>query len=172
MHRFLRHKQLDFLNLIPRWFFIPAKKNLPSLIISQSQTKILQRLYNIYLLKDVNLPSMDPTNNHGLTPKPPGMFFQDIPENLYPNQKVPEEAPRRFVDVDIFHDITLSDLMVTVLYEYDERVLKAFLNPDFEDIAFYRWANKSDDEDFSNDESDNKDFFIQKEGPIIRVSHA
>lgn len=110
-------------------------------------------------------------SNQGLRPKPPGMFFQDIPENLYPNQNVPEGAPRRFVDVDIFHDITLSDLMITILHEYDERVLKAFFDPEFEDIAFYRWANNSEDELYSNDESDNKDFFIQKEGRMIRASH-
>ncbi|MCJ1471291.1 hypothetical protein MMC07_009939, partial [Pseudocyphellaria aurata] len=100
------------------------------------------------------------------------LYLQMLPGDLLPNRYLPQEPdadfPRlvdtvkfpatRDLDAPIpFDDPHVPDMIVTLLYKYDKRVLQAFLDPEFENIAFYCMQKSPRDDDF----------FIEKNGSSI-----
>lgn len=98
----------------------------------------------------------------------------DLSDKLFPNRALPQEEDSEFprlIDVRSFlkwrrslikpGDIRAPDMIFTVLYNYDhdQKVLKAFLDPNQENVAFYRCAE------------DNFDIFIKKQGKFLSESH-
>lgn len=102
--------------------------------------------------------------------------FLPFPEGSFPSQTLPaEEAaeedakfPRLIDTVKLlerlkslqkgeFGDICVPDMMVTVLHNYDKKVLKAFLDPKHEIVTFY----------LCDHGKEFVDFFIKKQGKVI-----
>ncbi|MCJ1463120.1 hypothetical protein MMC07_001725 [Pseudocyphellaria aurata] len=106
--------------------------------------------------------------------------FRDIPEVLFPNLKRLQETPR-LIDAERFiegiqadpptvntSDLFLPEMIVTLLYNYNMSVLKAFLDPECENIAFCKVD--SNDAVNSANPQDQKVFFIKKQGSSLKES--
>lgn len=146
------------------------ERSCPFLIISQRYTKVFKRVRSIYPLTYSILsihPGMESAYNF--------VDFLDLPEDLLPNGYLPQEPGAMFprlVDTEKFtatvklpnqiykYGPYVPDMIVTLLYKYDEKVLKAFLDPGFENIAFYCKQESPQDDDF----------FIRKIGSSIMES--
>lgn len=102
--------------------------------------------------------------------------FKHYPKTLYPNRRFRKEEGDdfpRLIDADKyieamksaprrknFSDLSVPDMIVTVLHNYNGMLLEAFLNPEHENVAFYRWET-----------SLHRDhFFIKKQGSNIKES--
>lgn len=102
-----------------------------------------------------------------------GVTFLSLPDNLFPDRTLPREGssdfPRLIDEAGEFgkrvdstaemelNDLRLPDMIVTVLNNYDEKVLKAFLDPKHGNVAFYRCENSQSKDDF----------FIKKQGKFL-----
>lgn len=124
-------------------------------------------------LSTTNLPSAESAGN--CKHYPPRLIpFLHFPEHLYPNAELPKGTGGYFprvVDADRFveekkrgvrfdlSDLQVPDMIVTVLYKHNESVLKAFLNPDYDNIAYYQQYDAR-----------RLAFFIMKQGSRVRES--
>lgn len=109
----------------------------------------------------------------------PGQF--SIPLEHYPNTLSPSGKLRkregddfpRLIDADRYieamksppsrkdlSDLSVPDMIVTVLHNYNEMLPEAFLTPEHESVAFYRWGTNVHEDHF----------FIKKRGSNIKES--
>lgn len=100
--------------------------------------------------------------------------FLPLPEGSFPSQTLSAEEDAEFprlIDTSKllerlkslqkgeFGDICVPDMMVTVLHNYDKKVLKAFLDPKHEVVTFY----------LCDQGKEFVDFFIKKQGKVISL---
>lgn len=111
------------------------------------------------------LSAMDPPDEPSSDPDSP--IFQAFPEYLYRHAE-PDAAFPHIVDPIKFYkamrsarkiNLCVPDMIITILRCYKENLLEAFLDPKFEDIAFYH-----------RESHPKKDFFIKKDGSTIKAS--
>lgn len=86
------------------------------------------------------------------------LYRDDIPRVIHANDFIEKvnshkETLQKKAVSDI--DITVADMIVTVLCQYDVEFLKAFLDPRHENVAFYRLGKNP--------------FIIKKQGSKLRV---